>query len=114
MLEIANKVFREALKYHKAIPNLGQYKMPPNCGITVPGECESFAYWCRRKLEEYYHLESELVLCTTESGEYHLVCSLDSLILDNRQNFVRRREDMSGYTWLYIGLPDGRWFEIKD
>ncbi|MOA15538.1 hypothetical protein D3C78_1356990 [compost metagenome] len=51
------------------------------------------------------------MLCRAETGEGHLVCSVDGQILDNRHTWVMRRDDLP-YTWISLGAPDGTWRKI--
>ena len=74
------------------------------------GDCEDFALWCRDRLKEK-GIESDLILCQTIEIGLHLVLSVKGWILDNRSQWVRRRDDVD-YTWLRIGKPDGKWYEI--
>ncbi len=55
--------------------------------VPLHGMCADFALMCRRKLREN-GINSTLVYCTTETGDPHLVCSVDGNILDNRQQRV--------------------------
>ena len=75
------------------------------------GDCEDFALWCRDELAKE-GIESDLVLCQTIASGLHLVLSVQGWILDNRSGWVRRRDDVE-YTWLKIGKPDGKWYEIE-
>jgi len=74
------------------------------------GDCEDFALWCRDKLLEQ-GIESDLIFCKTMEMGYHLVLSVQGWILDNRSQWIRRRDDVD-YIWLMIGKPDGKWYDI--
>lgn len=107
-----NKVFNEAIKEHTYILDEKQYGVPDYWKPSLKGDCEDFSLWCREKLLLDYGIESDLVICVTETDEYHCVCSVSGWILDNRMKKVKNRDDMINYKWLFIGKPDGKWFEI--
>ena len=56
----------------------------------IKDDCDGFAIACRAKLREH-GLDTRLVVCSTETGEMHLVCASGNYILDNRYNSVRTK-----------------------
>jgi predicted transglutaminase-like cysteine proteinase len=76
------------------------YDELPEPGEPFKGDCDCFAMmarkWCRK-----LNIPSQLVYCITETGEHHLVLTVEGWILDNRQVGVRSRKDLK-YTWLMI------------
>ena len=63
-------------------------------------DCDGFALACRYKCRQL-SIPSRLVLCRTETGEYHLVLEVEGWILDNRSKWVVKR-DYVDYTWISI------------
>lgn len=101
-------VLREAHRGHRYVSDQKQYGVPEYWAISLVGDCEDFALWCREELKKR-GIDGDLVVCYTETGEAHLVCSVDGWVLDNRHKTVRRRDDLR-YTWIGLGRPDGKWF----
>lgn len=85
---------------------------------NVTDDCDGFAIACRKLLKDAGVEETRLVICTTETGEWHLVCSANSYILDNRQRTIKTVRELhrEGYRWHYIsGLERGDfWHTITD
>ena len=83
----------------------------------VTGDCDDFAIACRYLVKQAGY-ESRLIICKTEKGEYHLVCSVVGYILDNRQKGVMTVSQLErrGYTWVRTsGLnPGDPWRVIVD
>lgn len=107
MLDILREVQARAQRGHVYIDDIDQYGVEEYWEISLHGDCEDYALWCRQELKKH-GIESDLVLCKTEQGEWHLVCGVEGWILDNRYRRVRRRDDMR-YEWVALGQPDGTW-----
>ena len=105
------KVLNEAHRGHTYVSDLDKHGKLEHWEADLVGDCDSFALWIRDRLKQE-NIESDLIYCLTETGEGHLVISVQGWILDNRSKWVRRRDDIP-YTWLRIGKPDGYWFTIK-
>jgi predicted transglutaminase-like cysteine proteinase len=100
---IQGRAFRE----HRYIPDIGdQWR------ASLAGDCEDFAIYQHLELAKR-GIRSELVLAFTETGEGHVVTSVDGWILDNRRRWVRKR-DAVPYRWLSIGSLGGKWSLIQD
>ena len=112
MLDILQAVLDTAHRGHIYVLDRDQHKRPEHWQLSLVGDCEDFALWCRQELKKQ-GVSSDLVLCLVETGEGHLVCSVEGWVLDNRHRWVQRRDDLP-YKWLSIGKPDGRWFAIVD
>lgn len=112
MLSILRQVQRAAQRGHTYVDDKKQYGVPEHWDISLKGDCEDYALWCREELKKH-GIASDLVVCFTETGEAHLVCSVEGWILDNRYKTVRRRDDLK-YTWLGLGTPDGTWYLIQE
>lgn len=110
MLSTLQAVLDKAHRGHEYVTDLEQYRRPEHWAASLVGDCEDFALVCRQLLASD-GIESDLVHCRTETGEGHLVCSVDGYILDNRNTWVHRRDDLP-YQWLSIGKPDGTWLKI--
>lgn len=82
----------------------------------IKDDCDGFAIACRAKLREH-GLDTRLVVCSTETGEMHLVCASGNYILDNRYNSVRTKEHLEriGYDFKYVsGLnPGDLWHKLN-
>lgn len=82
----------------------------------IKDDCDGFAIACRAKLREH-GLDTRLVVCSTETGEMHLVCASGNYILDNRYNSVRTKEHLEriGYDFKYVsGLnPGDSWHKLN-
>lgn len=111
MLTNLRAVQREAQRKHQYVSDEKQHGVPEYWEISLAGDCEDYALWCRKELKRR-GIESDLVVCYTETGEAHMVCSVDGWILDNRHRNVRRRDDLR-YTWVGLGKPDGTWYLIE-
>ena len=82
----------------------------------IKDDCDGFAIACRVKLREQ-GLDTRLVVCSTETGEMHLVCASGNYILDNRYDSVRTKEHLEriGYDFKYVsGLnPGDSWHKLN-
>ncbi len=110
VLDVLQGVQRRAQRGHRYIDDSAKHGVPEYWEIALRGDCEDYALWCRQELAKR-GIAADLVLCFTETGEAHLVCSVDGWILDNRHTRVKRRDSLR-YQWLRIGKPDGKWYEI--
>ena len=108
--KLLQKTLDQAHKSHRYIADSVQHGVTDQWNISLVGDCEDFALWCKAALKEH-GIASDLVLCKTSDGEGHLVCSVENYILDNRHKFVMLKQDLN-YKWIAIGKPDGRWLEI--
>lgn len=84
----------------------------PIFGWRFKGDCDDFALLCRMMLRAY-GFKPMLVVCETEAGELHMVCSVNGWIFDNRYRALKRRDDLP-YKWLKISSAEagGKWHEI--
>ena len=112
MLDVLQSVLDKAHRGHEYVTDLEQYSRPEHWEASLVGDCEDFALVCRQLLAAA-GIASDLVHCITETGEGHLVCSVDGYILDNRSQWVKRRDDLD-YRWIRLGKPDGTWLAITD
>ncbi len=110
MLTALQQVLDLAHRGHRYVTDRELNGVAEHWDVALVGDCDSFALWCRQELSQH-GIESDLVLCRTETGEGHLVCSVQGHILDNRHKWVMRRDDLP-YTWISLGQPDGTWLEI--
>lgn len=110
MLDKLQSILNKAHAGHRYIEDQDQYGVEEYWTIDLRGDCEDFALWCRQELKKI-GIESNLILCKTENGEGHLVCDVEGWILDNRHYHVMPKNRLE-YTWLKLGRPDGRWYEI--
>lgn len=110
MLTTLQAVLDRAHRGHRYITDRELHGVLEHWDVALVGDCDSFALWCRQELLSH-RIESDLVLCRTEVGEGHLVCSVDGWVLDNRHTWVMRRDDLP-YTWISLGKPDGTWLQI--
>ena len=110
--DILQGVLDKAHQGHEYVSDKKQYGISEHWAEGLVGDCEDFSLWCRERLKEQ-GIESDLVYCKTETGEGHLVCSVEGWILDNRHPWLMRRDDLD-YKWLRIGKPDGTWYEITE
>jgi predicted transglutaminase-like cysteine proteinase len=80
------------------------------------GDCEDFALAARKLLREK-GIETRLVHCNDETGEGHMVLSVNGWIIDNRQKKVLSNTKMIklGYEFLNIsGTENGEaWHQLK-
>ena len=112
MLKLLQSVLDRAHKGHRYVSDQEQYSLREHWTESLEGDCEDFALSVRKMLKKH-NIESDLVFCLTETGTGHLVVSVDGWILDNRNVFVRRQQYLP-YTWIKLGKPDGRWYEILE
>lgn len=110
MLSTLQAVLDNAQADHVYVSDQALHGVAERWGVGLLGDCEDFALWCRAALQAR-GIASDLVLCRTERGEGHLVCSVEGYILDNRHAWVMRRDDLA-YEWISLGAPDGTWKEI--
>ncbi len=110
ILDTLQESLDEARKLHTYIYDKDQYGVPEYWKTSLKGDCEDHALWLRQHLKSK-GIKSDLVYCLTETGDGHLVLSVEGWILDNRNKWVMRRDDLD-YKWISIGKPDGDWFEI--
>lgn len=110
MLTALQQVLDLAHRGHRYLTDRELHGVLEHWDVALIGDCDSFALWCRQELARR-GIASDLVFCRTETGEGHLVCSVQGHILDNRHKWVMRRDDLP-YTWVSIGKPDGAWFSI--
>ena len=101
MQEMLQAVLDRAHRGHIYVTDREQYQRPEHWTAGLVGDCEDFALWCRQELSAL-EIEADLVYCTTETGEGHLVCSVDGWVLDNRYRWLQRRDDLP-YTWISLG-----------
>ena len=78
---------------HRYVEDITQYQRPEHWTVSLTGDCEDFALWCRQELLSI-GIVSDLIFCRTETGEGHLVCSVDGYVLDNRYKWVMCRDDL--------------------
>jgi predicted transglutaminase-like cysteine proteinase len=110
MLKTLQGVLDKAHRGHRYVTDPAQYSRPEHWKVSLTGDCEDFALWCRQALQAL-GIASDLVLCLTEAREGHLVCSVGGYVLDNRHKWVMRRDDLD-YQWISLGAPDGAWRHI--
>ena len=110
MLSKLQAVLDAAHRGHRYVTDQAQYQRPEHWDTGLLGDCEDFALWCRQQLAAQ-GIAADLVLCRTETGAGHLVCSVAGYILDNRRTWVTSRDDLP-YVWLTLGTPDGTWHQI--
>jgi len=94
---------------HRYVSDVDQYSKREHWVADAIGDCEDFALVCKDRLKDY-DVDADLVLCKTETGGTHLVCSVDGWILDNRYPQVMGKDDLP-YTWLKIGRS-GSWYAL--
>lgn len=70
---------------------------------NVTGDCDDFAIACRSLVRDL-DCATRLAICMTETGEWHLVCTANEYVLDNRQRRVYSREELEykGYKFHYV------------
>ncbi|MOA20731.1 hypothetical protein D3C78_1411920 [compost metagenome] len=110
MLNQLQQVLDLAHRGHRYVTDLKLHGVLEHWAPELVGDCDSFSLWCRQELAAL-GIESDLIFCRDETGEGHLVCSVDGWILDNRHKWVQRRDDLP-YIWIGLGKPDGTWLEI--
>ncbi|MNE56540.1 hypothetical protein D3C80_1514520 [compost metagenome] len=110
MLNQLQQVLDLAHRGHRYITDRELHGVAEHWDVTLVGDCDSFALFCRQALKAR-GIASDLVLCLTETDEGHLVCSVDGYILDNRYRWVQSRDSLD-YTWISLGQPDGTWRAI--
>lgn len=83
----------------------------------VHGDCDEFALTCYRLLLESGLGQARLVMCQTETGEWHLVCTADHYVLDNRHPRVMTKGQLErlGYVWHAMngGPEDTQWRTVQ-
>lgn len=92
-----------------------RYDEIPETG-EIRGDCDCFALACRRECRKL-EIPSRLVHVLTETKEGHLILSVDKYILDNRMDYVVKKESLDGYyAWIRIsGFEKGDpWHMIND
>lgn len=110
MLSSLQAVLDLAHRGHRYISDRELHDVAEHWDVALLGDCDSFALWCRQELSQR-GIAADLVLCRVETGEGHLVCSVDGYVLDNRHTWVMRRDDLP-YQWISLGGPDGTWRAI--
>ena len=88
----------------------------PESYDNLTGDCDDFAIACRKLLKEKGH-ECRLLLCKTENGGWHLICTIGKFALDNRMKFpveLTYLTGVQGYTLSSVsGLePGDEWHNI--
>ena len=111
MLEKLQAVLNKAREGHKYTSDIDKHGVPDYWDIDLEGDCEDHALWIRQELKKL-SIDSDLVLCRTETGGGHLVVHANGWILDNRYTWVMDRAELD-YTWIKLGRPDGTWLEIE-
>ena len=81
----------------------------------VDGICATFALMSRLALDEV-KVANTLLVCTVETGELHLVCSVNGTIFDNRQKTLMTNTSLEemGYVFLVESseVKGGPWYSI--
>jgi len=81
----------------------------------VDGICATFALLCRMELDSA-NIENTLIFCQDELSEFHLVCSVDGMIFDNRQTALKSNTtlELDGYKFIAeSGIHKGDpWFSL--
>jgi len=95
-----------------------------NKGRQFEDDCDGFALTCAELLIEAGVPKDQIkaIICTTETGEGHLVCGLDygdnTYILENRYRFVYNWKEATriGYKWHYYMSFDepGVWNQVTN
>jgi predicted transglutaminase-like cysteine proteinase len=74
-------------------------------GIPFSDDCDGFALTCAELLLEY---NPAIAYCVTKTGEGHLVCILNSWVLDNRYPLPYKLD--SRYKWKqFMYMDDKKW-----
>ncbi len=85
-------------------------------GRAFRQDCDGFALTCAELLirQGADPADVRLVFCRTETGEYHLVCIADQMVLDNRQRAVWHWTQIR-YDWISSMRMDnlGVWREAE-
>lgn len=70
-------------------------------GEIFKDDCDGFAMTCAELLIRtgVDKEKTRLTMCKTETGEGHLVCVCDGWVLDNRQRYIKRWDDLP-YEWI--------------
>lgn len=70
-------------------------------GKVFRGDCDDMVLTCAELLlrEGYEPSKLSIDYCTTETGQGHLVCAYDGIVLDNRQRRPLPITALSGYKW---------------
>ena len=117
---ILSKIHKQVISRFKYISDEEQqgmvehWQFPVEEGLILD-DCDGFAIACRKLVKDLTHYDTRLILCTTEDGEYHLVCAVGDFILDNRFPFPTRKDILErlGYNFKYCsGLHAGEFWNI--
>lgn len=79
--------------------NWRSYAEDVESGKIFCDDCDGFAMTCAELLYKKEIDDIRLVMCQTETGEYHLVCLANGFLLDNRQRTIWFWNQVP-YTWL--------------
>lgn len=109
-VDILKEVLAEAHTGHKYVKDIHNYGKDEYWQPDLKGDCEDFALWCKYELEKK-GIDADLVLAQTETGGYHLVCSVDGWVLDNRYRYLVSKDELR-YKWLKIGR-NGVWYKLN-
>lgn len=110
LIDKLQKVLDRAHSQHVYVRDKKQYGLSEFWTKNLVGDCEDFALWVRDELHAI-GVDCDLMFCQTETGEYHLCCSVEGYILDNRYKFVMLNQDLN-YKWHSLGRPDGKWYSV--
>jgi predicted transglutaminase-like cysteine proteinase len=111
-VDILRAVLSDVHALHRYSSDTARHGLKEYWVADLHGDCEDFALSCQQRLKTC-GVDSDLVLCRTETGTMHLICcSRDGWCLDNRFKSVLSNSDLP-YEWLKIGR-DGVWSEIED
>lgn len=129
----ANSIYERLVPIHRVVTNNFTYKSDREVfGVDeywdfpealydgtspVVGDCDDFAIACRKLIRDA-GMDSRLVFCQVETGEYHLVCECHGWILDNRYPsgvIPNSHPFFNGYKWLRISgyEPGDPWSEVS-
>jgi len=128
---VINDLYFELSKIHDRVHRGFRYKHDiHNYGVdedwrfpvdpdNVVDDCDGFAIACRMLVKEMDpDLETRLVACQTETGEWHAVCAVGNYILENRYYRVMTKEELikEGYKFHYVsGLnPGDDWYKLEE
>lgn len=91
------------------------WELPPDLA-DIEDDCDGFAIACRSLLRELGH-DARLVFCRTESGGFHLLCSVGRYGLDNRSRGVSSLKTLRARGYEFISCsgtsPGEPWREMK-
>lgn len=105
--EDLQSVQSQAQRRHRYVPDREEFWQD-----SLEGDCEDYAIHVHLELARR-GIPSHLVLARAETGEVHIVVSVDGWILDNRHFWVRPREELP-YEWFAQGGLQGEWGLIAD